>query len=355
MVRRLVLHIGYYKTGSTALQDQLTQLSAPLRDRGVLYPEAGRPVAGYSSHSGLAFQELHGAESHLPLWYRESPEFLSYQSGDAPTARESLTREISESPADTVVISSEEFVRFGSRQGVPIEQARAMIQSLGLDRVTVICYLRRPDRYLESWYNQVVKMGLPIPRLSVSMKREPHPDHRYYCTEHTDFDRMIEYWATHVGCDELLLRDYDDLYNGTVLDDFCHAAGLPPLNGVEIPEIHTNPRIDNNFIEYARVWALFRPREPNKELLDVLERMETQAHIPQRGPVHVLDAGARRRLHRYVEPINERLGKLAGRQNGYFTDLDELLEVPSGSISDLEAFRFWAPYIEVAARAMSVA
>jgi hypothetical protein len=355
MPRRLVLHIGYYKTGTTALQDQLSHLRSRLEDQGVLYPRAGRPVRGNSSHSGLSFQELHRVRSHLPFWYRTSNEFTDFTSGNVPPAREELLAEIVASNADTVIISSEEFIRFGSNKGVPAEQVKDMIRALRVDHVTIVCYVRRPDRYLESWYNQLVKMAIPIARLSTAMTREPRPGHRYYCSEHTDVDRMIEYWACQVGCDELIVRDYDNLHNGNILDDFGVAIGLRRIDAADVPQVRPNPRIDNNFVEYARVWSLFRPREDHRELHRLLERMAKDPNLPRRFKVFVLGPRARRRLHAYAAPVNERLGKLVGARNGYFADLDEMLTVPDGAKSDVAAFRFWAPYIDVAVRASRIA
>jgi hypothetical protein len=355
MPRRLVLHIGHYKTGTTALQDQLSVLHADLAQHGVLYPASGRPTQGNSSHSGLSFQELHRAQSHLPFWYRTSPEFAAYKAREAEPARDALAAEIAVSAADTIILSSEEFIRYGSDQGVPAEQTKEMVRALPFDHLTIVCYLRRPDRYIESWYNQLVKMAIPIARLSPTMMREPEPGHRYYCNEHTDVDRMIEYWASQVGCDELIVRDYDDLRNGNILDDFSAAVGLPSIDASAVPPVRGNPRIDNNFVEYARLWALFRPREPNRELHQLLERMAEDPHLPRHQEVYVLSPRARRRLHTYVTPINARLGKLVGRPDGYFDDLDEMLTVPEGSRSDVQAFRFWAPYIDIAVRASGIA
>jgi hypothetical protein len=166
---------------------------------------------------------------------------------------------------------------------------------------------------------------------------------------------MIEYWASQVGCDELIVRDYDDLRNGNILDDFSAAVGLPSIDASAVPPVRGNPRIDNNFVEYARLWALFRPREPNRELHQLLERMAEDPHLPRHQEVYVLSPRARRRLHTYVTPINARLGKLVGRPDGYFDDLDEMLTVPEGSRSDVQAFRFWAPYIDIAVRASGIA
>jgi hypothetical protein len=354
MPRRLVLHIGHYKTGTTALQDQLSALHVDLAQHGVLYPSAGRPVQGNTSHSGLSFQELHRAGSHLPYWYRTSPEFEAYKERTAEPARDALAAEIAVSAADTVILSSEEFIRYGGDQGVPAEQTKDMLGAFPFDHVTVVCYVRRPDRYIESWYNQLVKMAIPIARLSPTMMREPAPGHRYYCNEHTDIDRMIEYWASQVGCDELLVRDYDNLLNGNILDDFSAAVGLPSIDAAAVPPVRGNPRIDDNFVEYARLWALFRPREPNRELHQLLDRMAEDQHLPRRFDVYVLSPRARRRLHSYVTPVNSRLAKLVGRPDGYFDDLDDMLTVSDDAKSDVQAFRFWAPYIDIAVRASGI-
>ena len=355
MPRRLILHIGYYKTGTTALQDNLSHLRTELARQGVLYPLAGRPLRRNPSHSAVSFQELHRAGSHLPHYYSTSTEFADYQSGNALSARDAVVAEIDASHADTVIVSSEEFIRFGSNQGVPAEQTKDLIRTLRADHLTVVCYVRRPDRYLESWYNQLVKMGLPVARLSASMMRPPGPRHPYYGTPHTDYDRMIEYWASQVGCDELIVRDYDHLHNGTIFDDFSAAVGLPSVDDVDTPPARPNLRIDNNFIEYARVWSLFQPRENQGRLHRVLERMAEEPNLPRRFDVFLLNPRARRRLHTYATPVNERLGKLTGRSDGYFDDLDEVLTVPDGAKSDLDAFRFWAPYIDIAVRATGLA
>jgi hypothetical protein len=355
MPRRLILHVGYYKTGTTALQDQLYHLRQELEGQGVLYPRAGRPALGNTSHSGLSFQELHRAGSRLPFWYTQRSEFAEYVAGNTEPARDSIAAEINASSADTVILSSEEFIRFGGHQGVPAEQSRELVRGLGVDHVTVVCYVRRPDGYLESWYNQLVKMGLPTHRLSPTLTQSSRRRHRYYGTHHTDYDRMIEYWAHQVGCDELIVRNFDQLRNGSIFEDFSSAVALPPLGDVEVPPGRENRRIDANFIEYVRVWSLFQPRENHGPLHALLESMEDEPKLPRRFDVYVMNRRARRRLHTYATPMNQRLGKLVGRDDGYFDDLDDMLSVPARARSDVAAFRFWAPYIDVAVRASGIA
>ena len=53
--RRVLLHVGLHKTGSTALQRFLANAAEELRVRGVLYPVSGRP-ANSEGHHNIAWQ-----------------------------------------------------------------------------------------------------------------------------------------------------------------------------------------------------------------------------------------------------------------------------------------------------------
>ncbi len=92
-------------------------------------PRAGRPVRGNPSHSGLAFQELHQAGVRPPFWYTNRRRFAQVV-GRSGRARDAMGAEIVASSADTIIISSEEFIRFGSTHGVPAEQTRDMVRAL---------------------------------------------------------------------------------------------------------------------------------------------------------------------------------------------------------------------------------
>jgi hypothetical protein len=98
-VRRLILHPGSPKTGTTSLQNFLFRHRGELLEKGFLYPEAGVPTAG-----GTAKGHHHLA--------------LLMQDGE-PTDRVAemmagLRREVAQSPDRTLILSSEEF--FGARR-----------------------------------------------------------------------------------------------------------------------------------------------------------------------------------------------------------------------------------------------
>ncbi len=130
--KRLFLHIGSHKTATTFLQSTFAGNTDVLSDLGILYPKAGRI---WQAHFKLCWDLKDAALTDRPL------EALEHWAA--------LFEEIDASPHPVVVISSEEF-------GLGLNPARLAVLSARYD-VAVIFYLRSPDSYLESFYNQVVK------------------------------------------------------------------------------------------------------------------------------------------------------------------------------------------------------
>ena len=122
------VHIGTHKTGSTALQNYLHNNRTELSNSGILYPEAG----------------LHGTGHHSIAWSaaREERELLAKYF-------QSIRVEAEKIKAQKIILSSEEF------EFVPgLDTLRSCLPA----DTQIILYCRRPDRYLESEFNQHVRM-----------------------------------------------------------------------------------------------------------------------------------------------------------------------------------------------------
>jgi len=132
MKKRLFLHIGSHKTATTFLQSTLSNNRAVLDDLGILYPRSGRI---YQAHFKLS----------RVLRDRKQQDVALDALGDWPA----LMEEIDASPHHTAVISAEEFTfRFDPARLAPLRERYD---------VQVIYYLRSPEGFLESFYNQFVK------------------------------------------------------------------------------------------------------------------------------------------------------------------------------------------------------
>ena len=99
MVRRVFLHIGAPKTGTTALQTRLQRNAATLSEHGVLVPMgeqgSGRRPAGLVLRAAL---ELSG------VTLGQRPETLAGEG-------RRLVEQVTASPYETTIISHEAFVR----------------------------------------------------------------------------------------------------------------------------------------------------------------------------------------------------------------------------------------------------
>ena len=139
--RKAFVHIGYPKTGTTALQAFLHHHSTDLLKHGVLYPETGKLWHAQHELAGL-FQSddkrLYWVKTNLEKPYLEL-----------------LKEEIEGSKASTLILSSEAFTFTDKHLDL-----KGFLDKCGFQDIKIICFLRRQDLWVESAFTQVYKAGL---------------------------------------------------------------------------------------------------------------------------------------------------------------------------------------------------
>lgn len=133
---RLILHIGTQKTGSSSLQKTLRDARERLLQAGILYPMLERGRHRFK-HAGMT----RAAKSERP--------------DDAAAEHAALVQEFRASGAHTMVLSDEALWRAQTPFRHFFERFRPAF------RIEVVAYLRRPDLYIESLYNQTFRTGDP--------------------------------------------------------------------------------------------------------------------------------------------------------------------------------------------------
>ena len=136
-MKTIILHIGYPKTGTSSLQWFLHTHRETFQAQGVCYPLTGQ--AADHAHHELAFSL--GANAR--------------QDGKASSATalfEELNREIEDSRADTVLLSSEVFL--GNLQHLRASPDFARL--LEGRTLKIMCFVRRQATFLESLYRQFI-------------------------------------------------------------------------------------------------------------------------------------------------------------------------------------------------------
>lgn len=340
---RLTLHIGHYKTGSTAVQEHFSRNRAAYRKQGLLYPKTGKVIRARRCHSGLAFQELHAAGRRVAKWYSATKEFNEFAAAKRKPLREAMLTEIAAKDTDHVFISTEEFIRFGGARGVPAARAEQLVGGFGAQAVHVVCYLRRPDHYLEAWYNQLIKAGRSPKRLAKSLDR-------FIPTVHVQFAAAIAFWAELPVVSNVSVRRYEEA-KSDLIGDVVATIGAPDLGAAAKPmgRPDVNPRLPDQFVEFARRANRGSGGADRRAVNAVLSQLAEDPEI-QSVPVYFLDLPARQRLLEVSRPIDRRLAALAGTGATFFADLDQMISIDPTAISDREAFRRWGRIAEAATR-----
>ena len=142
MRKKLFLHVGTHKTGTTALQNFLMVNKQLLREHGVLIPVSGC-IGPHSGHHNIAWE--------LNDDHRFQRDYGTL--GD-------LCAEISESDCHTVVISSEDFEYLYSRPEALVALKRRL-NDVGC-QVEVIVFFREWGEYIISLYAELLKHGLDL-------------------------------------------------------------------------------------------------------------------------------------------------------------------------------------------------
>jgi hypothetical protein len=237
----LVVHIGTGKAGSSSIQNFLRENRDQLFELGLLYPQS----PGQSRHARLSLfvkpdEELESS----PEWRRQK------QSDPArfrKTFRRQLLSEIELSGASRVLLSDE--VLFGA--SVPALRRLGRFTGRVADRLRVVAYLRRQDDHMVSRYQQGVKIGW-VQRLSDWARED--------MTDLYDYDGRLRRHARLLRPDDLVVRRFepDSFLDGSLYQDFLHAAGVDARAEDLQQSTNRNPSLDAESVEFLRLLNLYR-------------------------------------------------------------------------------------------------
>ena len=143
--RRVLLHVGLHKTGTTALQRFLSSAAAEFRAKGFLYPKSGRPEETPDAQHNIAWQ-LGGDRR-----FRASAGSL-----------DDLAVEISSFPGDAI-ISSEDFESILGTPGRFLPMLKHPL--LKNHSFTIVFWVRDQVSYLESLFFEMLRHRMALDAL----------------------------------------------------------------------------------------------------------------------------------------------------------------------------------------------
>lgn len=273
MNKTLYIHIGHYKTGTTALQVFFERSEGFLKKHGLSYP---RVCYHNSKHSAFAFSILHAAGVEKLMY--------NYSDSASPEAMwGELFDTVMSARVPNMLISSEEFMRMGQFPAATNILSKILNSRPEGLTVKAIVYLRDPASHLHSWYNQLIKMNFPVANLNAAVDGDIEDIHFNY-------RKALSPWIDILGQGNVIIRPYlhDRSNPGALHEDFFRILGIDLPRNLVSSEQDPNPRLDDRAIELVRLMQnLGLPRRTlttiRNHALSYLEAQDTLHHGEANG------------------------------------------------------------------------
>lgn len=273
-MKKLFLHIGFNKTGSTSLQQNLAANTAALARQGILYPHD--PQAPYMQrwqHVPLA-AAIPGR--HVPWLSQPKRRNLDRAYGTFFAALEGT-------PQDRLVISSESFggLDMGAKK---VGWVRDQFSDYD---VTVVAYIRRQDSYFLSTYQESIKAG----------STAPFDFGRHVELKGLHFAQRLAPWRQVFGAEKVVVRPFAPAFwpEGELYYDFLQVIGADRARmtltdraneGLDYRAVDLMRRLNQlNAIQSDREPDEIASRKRHQRLLALIKSLDTlmpEGFVPQK-------------------------------------------------------------------------
>jgi hypothetical protein len=252
-MKTVYLHIGGFKTGSSAIQKYCSDHREVLLQAGLHYLQTARPASNRTTHSLLPLSLYQSLGKRTPSWYANTDSYRD--------VADAVRTELDKSDADRFLISSEEFYRLVIFDQATQTSISQQLQSLFKGyNLKVIMYARPPVDFIASWYNQANKDPVPVKRF-IDFFADINgtlttPSHN------------VKFWRNCFGPDCMRILPYQR--NGhDHIRNFLVNVNTPLEEGFLGEAEEVNPGIDPLALErkrLARVYSMVDPKNQSKFL-----------------------------------------------------------------------------------------
>jgi len=219
--KELYLHIGMPKTATTVLQHFFALNRDILKNFGVTYPLSGSRHA----HHRLGWSiNIHNGSAK---WWFDN-DLLDYQ--------DEWKVVLAQLNSEKNLLSTEGLWGFDEAQ---IDHVKGMTSQF---HTRIVIYIRRQDALLDSWYNELVKIGI---------FRKPPVD----CDKILSLE-PVKQWAKFFGEENIIVRPYEkqQFHGGNIFSDFLHhVLEIEFTDEFILPKNGANPSLHRIALEYKRM------------------------------------------------------------------------------------------------------
>lgn len=223
---RLVLHIGYPKAGSSALQTALLASRPALRRQRLIFPDA---PSGLCNAFAARFAEA--PETLYP--YTEIADAAARAGAIARDIRR-MVRWIENHRGDTAILSTESLIGLDATAVNAVRDWAAPL----FGEVLIACYVREPVAYATSLTQERVKQGMTLAEACA-------------LTPTGNFAAALPRWVAAFGRESVRVRAIEALDRGDVVGDFAAAIGF---DGALAPGGYANPALSEEAVRLLSAW-----------------------------------------------------------------------------------------------------
>jgi hypothetical protein len=229
-IPRCILHIGWHKTGSTALQAFLGPRSPALAKAGFHYP------AFKANHSDVLVSAI-AAPDRVIYAEHFTPASAGYQGQDRKTAARRILRDLLDPVDDaTLVLSGEDLCLLDFDA---VQRLHTALHAV-YDDITVVAYLRNHADYARSALQQLLRMGFQAEDI---MAQAQGAKGLLVLTPLPDYAHRVDIWRTVCGTENVMLCDYDALVTaGQSIEQHFTDTWLQPGLYAQLSLGHDNVR-----------------------------------------------------------------------------------------------------------------
>lgn len=213
--KKVVIHFGYHKTGTSSIQEVMNENRSYLRDNGIFYPQS---VLGYPAAQELAWSLV---KTNKKVW-------MNFDNSYEETYKKVL-HDFEESGCHTLIISSEDFT-FLEKEPGQMETLKKLLTGYDIE---LICYVREPVSFLLSLYGHRIRVGDTTKNFEDYVEQNMN-------LRVGEFEKRISIWEKVFSDCKLVVANfnYKNFYNGNIANDFFNHLSIDI--GITFKTIKTN-------------------------------------------------------------------------------------------------------------------
>lgn len=300
-MKKLILHIGTPKTGTSALQRFCQENAAALEEQGFAYPDpGGRWLRVHPSRNGQFLVQIAEAAGN-----RAASEQVA----------ESVRRfnEVANSAdGQTVILSDEGLWQAGAINEGGWRHIYLTCRDAGFEAIQVVVYLRRQDELVEQTWKQHIK-GARRSRVRLTKMLE-----RSNLQAKCEYDAILRELEGVFGRASITVRLYDRslLKNGDVVDDFFETVGAHVTDAMVRPGTTVNAGISNNLTIIKRLANLSGAYRETDNFLEPAAQAVSERRREKGEPSMLSPAYRHEIIERYREGNAAIARRYLGRTDG---------------------------------------